>query len=286
MKSLIDNNFIGIMGEHYFAYWVARNFNWPCRLLDVDIGIDAQIEIFENNFSTGDFIPVQIKSKNNKELYKDIDAVDFNYWNQIGYGVLLILILINDNDEPEMYWEYFDLDRTASILEEQKVARKPPLNWQKRVHFSKRLVPESKKELIDIFNDPAFIETEGLAERLIKHLEHYNELYNLNKRAKGSDVIIGWQPAVAVKYLFRVNDIYNDIDTLTTSYKHNKEVQRKGVYTSDAFLMFDELEVHFKRDFLKIVTLFRKEFQPEQFLPPNLNNNLFCLIAKTYPVKN
>ncbi|EOG4047563.1 hypothetical protein ACLBYQ_004938, partial [Salmonella enterica] len=50
----------GHAGEYLFAYWISRYFKWPCRLLDIDMGLDAQVEIYENELSTGMFIGVQV----------------------------------------------------------------------------------------------------------------------------------------------------------------------------------------------------------------------------------
>ncbi|MCI5162057.1 MAG: hypothetical protein D3917_08545 [Candidatus Electrothrix sp. AX5] len=40
---------IGDAGEYFFAYTVATILGWPCRLLDIDIGIDAQVEILDGD---------------------------------------------------------------------------------------------------------------------------------------------------------------------------------------------------------------------------------------------
>jgi len=38
----------GHAGEFFFAYKVARVLGWPCRLFDIDIGIDAQVEVLDH----------------------------------------------------------------------------------------------------------------------------------------------------------------------------------------------------------------------------------------------
>ena len=51
----------GDAGEFFFAYKVASVLKWPCRLLDIDIGIDAQVEILnEDGTSTGRFVAFQV----------------------------------------------------------------------------------------------------------------------------------------------------------------------------------------------------------------------------------
>lgn len=87
------NSAIGKAGENYFAYWILRNFGWPCRLLDIDIGIDAQIEVLnENNRPTGNCLPVQIKTTNSEKLKLQIETEHLNQWSQMNESVLLVLI--------------------------------------------------------------------------------------------------------------------------------------------------------------------------------------------------
>jgi hypothetical protein len=53
----------GDAGEFFFAYQIASVLKWPCRLFDIDIGVDAQVEVLEENgVSTGKFVAFQIKS--------------------------------------------------------------------------------------------------------------------------------------------------------------------------------------------------------------------------------
>ena len=45
----------GDAGEFFFAYKIASALGWPCRLFDIDIDIDAQVEILnEDRTSTAD----------------------------------------------------------------------------------------------------------------------------------------------------------------------------------------------------------------------------------------
>lgn len=81
MKRFKDTSITGWSGEYYFAYWVVSNFKWACRLLDIDIGIDAQVEVFDKEFSTGDFFAVQIKSTVSDSPNISLYLSDFNYWN-------------------------------------------------------------------------------------------------------------------------------------------------------------------------------------------------------------
>lgn len=108
---------IGDAGEHYFAYWIAQHFNYPCRLLDIDLGIDAQIEILDsNNYTTGDFIAVQIKTTTNEK--KDGEPISYNnllYWRDISEKTPVILIFI-DITNHKIYWKYMSLELINKYL--------------------------------------------------------------------------------------------------------------------------------------------------------------------------
>lgn len=107
----------GNAGEFYFAYWISRYFQWPCRLLDIDIGIDAQIEILdEHNHSRGEFIAVQIKTTLNDKKNKSIDLDNLEYWKTINDPVILVFIKINDID-PKIYWREINTDDIDSHIE-------------------------------------------------------------------------------------------------------------------------------------------------------------------------
>ena len=54
----------GDAGEFFFEYQIAYVLKWPCRLFDIDIGIDAQVEVMKNDeTSTGRFVAFQIKER-------------------------------------------------------------------------------------------------------------------------------------------------------------------------------------------------------------------------------
>jgi len=119
------NNANGKAGEHYFAYWILRNLNWPCRLLDVDIGIDAQIEIMDEAMhSTGEFLAAQIKTSVTPELKTSIKVKHLKYWKSINDPVILILISFLDS-EPKLYWKLINKqDAKSKLIEAKKKSRK------------------------------------------------------------------------------------------------------------------------------------------------------------------
>lgn len=111
------NSSNGKAGEHYFAYWISRHFTWPCRILDIDVGIDAQVEIFdEHNHSTGDFIAVQIKTSQGIHPNVSIDLDNLNYWASIEDIVILISICLGYK-EPKIYWKVINDNSIQNNIE-------------------------------------------------------------------------------------------------------------------------------------------------------------------------
>lgn len=257
-----------------------RNFNWPCRLLDIDVGVDAQIEVFENNFSTGDFIPVQIKTKANSDLFKDIKGKDFNYWNQIGYGVLLVLVSIEGEKEPKMYWEFFDSERTSNILEENCNGLRHNLDWHKRIHFNKELTVESKNEILQIFLDPEFVKVEARAKELNELLGEYESFYQ-GKASEGL-VSLNLGDEELLQILFHTNGIFAEMDYIQNAYHFNMEVRRKGVYTQDSIAVFEFVKPFLRRDYCLIVDHYAVDNHPDAFLPHPIHPELKAYISKYY----
>lgn len=93
-----QNSAIGDAGEHFFAYTVATQLGWPCRLLDVDIGIDAQVEILDDERnSTGQFLAVQIKTRTDPQTYVIYEGVKHvEYWQSADSPVLIALVDLED----------------------------------------------------------------------------------------------------------------------------------------------------------------------------------------------
>lgn len=92
-----DSNVTGDAGEYYFAYFVTHTLGWPCRLLDIDIGIDAQVEILDDqSHSTGQFLAVQIKgTRDGDKLSLDVAKKHVQYWLSIDVPVLLALVNVD-----------------------------------------------------------------------------------------------------------------------------------------------------------------------------------------------
>ncbi|MFT6910645.1 MAG: hypothetical protein ACJAS1_007378 [Oleiphilaceae bacterium] len=118
MSQFKKNNAIGKAGEHYFAYWVMSRIGWPCRLLDLDIGIDAQVEILNRKeHSTGEFIAVQIKTTATKIPIKTVYKKHLEYWKELDDELIYISISNASEDAPIIYWKHLNKDTIARLQE-------------------------------------------------------------------------------------------------------------------------------------------------------------------------
>jgi len=110
------NSAMGKAGENYFAYWILKNFGWPCRLFDIDIGIDAQIEVLnEDNRPTGNCLPVQIKSTNGNKLKLQVDTGHLITWSGMNEPVLLVLVDLK-TDSPNIYFKEIQCEEVQRII--------------------------------------------------------------------------------------------------------------------------------------------------------------------------
>ena len=84
----------GDAGEFFAAYKIAKELGWPCRLFDIDIGIDAQVEILTNDReSTGRFVALQVKATSAKEVdCRYVKAQQLKYWLSLDIPVFVVLV--------------------------------------------------------------------------------------------------------------------------------------------------------------------------------------------------
>ncbi|PND30181.1 hypothetical protein C1I89_29885 [Achromobacter pulmonis] len=100
----------GDAGEFFFAYKVASVLKWPCRLLDIDIGIDAQVEILnEDGTSTGRFVAFQVKATSVEEQScRYVSERQLAYWRELDLPVFVVLV---DLSKEWMYLHHVRLDK-------------------------------------------------------------------------------------------------------------------------------------------------------------------------------
>ncbi|UPT78163.1 DUF4365 domain-containing protein [Sulfurovum sp. XGS-02] len=122
----------GQAGEHYFSYWVLKNFQWPCRLFDIDLGIDAQVEILDNNnHTTGNFIAVQIKTTDSTKTSVPVKVENLKYWESIDDAVVLVLICMKK--KPKIYWKLINDKEISKYIKKAKVTNQKSIS----IKFSK-----------------------------------------------------------------------------------------------------------------------------------------------------
>lgn len=99
-------NINGDAGEHLLAAKVIKLFGYPCRLIGIDIGLDAEIEIIDDNLkSTGEFLKCQIKTRMDNLLYVYVDGEHIGYWNKINIPVIIFLVQL---ETEQIYWHCID----------------------------------------------------------------------------------------------------------------------------------------------------------------------------------
>lgn len=178
----LESNAIGDAGEHFFAYIVATVLGWPCRLLDVDIGIDAQIEVLDQEKnSTGQFIAVQIKATKSDEASLRIPLRHIEYWKTVDAPVLLALVNIKkkhvyfrhistsekiDNINSESIKYEFDTTNDRLTSKSAQILRK--LGFEKEKAKISKILREVKKEC-----DLIIIQTGDDRSGMIEDHDHY-----------------------------------------------------------------------------------------------------------------
>ncbi|GGA29067.1 DUF4365 domain-containing protein [Dyella nitratireducens] len=96
----------GDAGEHFASFKFTRVLGWPCRLQDVDIGIDAEIEIVEEGGATGNVVKLQIKSFDHitatgkHDVY--VDEADIAYWRKFSVPTIVVCV---DLTKQKVYWK-------------------------------------------------------------------------------------------------------------------------------------------------------------------------------------
>lgn len=145
---------IGHAGEYFFAYKIASVLEWPCRLIDIDIGIDAQVEIInEDRTSTGNFVAFQVKTSSLDEVNcRYVSKMQLDYWRELGLPVFVVLVNLK---KKEMYLHQVSIDHEYHITEAESI----------RIDFDPKKDKFCKKSAAKI----AF----AASETALKHIQSY-----------------------------------------------------------------------------------------------------------------
>lgn len=92
-----ENQATGDAGESLFAHNITAVLGWPCRLLDRDIGVDAQVEILDmKGNSTGRIVAFQIKSTREPQRYHAyVSGEQLTYFQKLQLPVFIVLVHLN-----------------------------------------------------------------------------------------------------------------------------------------------------------------------------------------------
>ncbi|MFZ8767358.1 DUF4365 domain-containing protein [Vibrio harveyi] len=114
----------GDAGEYYFSFWVSVNFGWPCRLLDIDLGLDAQLEMCDSqHIAEGKFIAIQLKSTQGMKPNTSLELKNLLYWKSMKEPVIVVSI-INIRRKPQMYWKIVNGDGIDKLIAKAKKNKK------------------------------------------------------------------------------------------------------------------------------------------------------------------
>jgi hypothetical protein len=111
----------GLSGESYIEYFVINELKWIFHQNSQgsDFGIDAYIEVVENENVTGKLLALQIKHGNSYFKYKKQNAYKYigdkkhlNYYLNNG---LPLIIIIADDKFKRIHWVKFDISLTEGI---------------------------------------------------------------------------------------------------------------------------------------------------------------------------
>lgn len=232
-----EKNRIGDAGEYYFAYHVTQKLGWPCRLLDVDLGIDAQIEVLdEKQQVTGKFILAQVKTTSNGVCSVSIKKKHFEYWSSIKEPVILVFIDINSHNVfyKPMTKSYIDsalnmltgdsllikFDSSDTLDSSccptlRKLSLLEPINFYKKHHYEIEILLDALSDIINCkstcCSDDCFCELKS---------RHDFELTLIKSIVDGTRQIRDEIHEIN-KHVFKHQDIYDDIKDLDEKMKQH-----------------------------------------------------------------
>lgn len=145
-------NINGDAGEHLFASRVIYEFGFPCRLQNIDIGIDAEVEITDKNLrSTGNIVKAQVKSTESDKMYVYVSGEHIQYWNELSFPVIVILVHLKTDC---IFWhcvdniEEYDLTDSGYKI---KFDEKNKLNYLAKERFVEISLFPLKQKIISIY---------------------------------------------------------------------------------------------------------------------------------------
>ncbi|EPW6854218.1 DUF4365 domain-containing protein [Vibrio parahaemolyticus] len=230
-------NRVGDAGEYYFAYHITQNLKWPCRLLDVDLGIDAQIEVLDDQHRvTGKFVLAQVKATSNGTRSVPIKKKHFTYWKSIKEPVILVFVDVDSKDvfykamtktyiksslkklsgqSLSVNFDSSDVLDASSIPDLRKLSLLEPINLYEKQH--KKIV-----KLIDNLNDLIICKSTRCHDDCFCELQSRDDFdLDLVESIVNDAREIRDQIYEIEKHLFKHQDIYNDIQIMDSQMKQS-----------------------------------------------------------------
>lgn len=199
MKKYSRRNINGDAGEYFFAYKITSMFGFITRLLDIDIGVDGEIEIAKTEVSSGHFIKAQVKTEivkgDNHSVY--VEPENIEYWKEINIPVIVFLVdlkyerifwrqILSESDystngqSNKVYFDLTKMELTKSCKDKLiSIAMPPEKNkfnsLRKNINKYSALFPESIARAMELRGENMDIEYENLS--FLK--QNFEELHNL-----------------------------------------------------------------------------------------------------------
>lgn len=234
----IENVASGNAGEFYFAYWISSNFNWPCRLLDIDMGVDAQIEIYDDlNHSTGMFIGAQIKTTAKtleESLPISIPLKNIVYWESISDPVVIVRVCLNNNStEPSIYWKHLKKSELNGYL--SKFKNKGTETVSIDFEEDENLLRSSDKSLwVSLFlsdEDKKIIDNSSKIKKQLEDLGNH-----FLRGCIDGQITVGFPNS---RFTSELNDLLNEYDELKTAIKINPRLEYLAEEVKSAIHCYD-----------------------------------------------
>ncbi|WP_157597746.1 MULTISPECIES: DUF4365 domain-containing protein [unclassified Rhizobacter] len=149
----------GDAGEYLAAYSLTKALGWPCRLYGVDLGVDAELEILDDQgVSRGDIVKVQIKTmqpeKTKPELAIYVDERHIDYWQRFCLPVIVCCV---DLSQEKVYWRqitateaFRSRGQSRKVTFDREVDLISP---QARPLLEKLVHPAESKEILPLFQE-------------------------------------------------------------------------------------------------------------------------------------
>lgn len=157
-----EKKIIGDIGELTVAKAFIKYFRWPCRQQTMDVGIDAEVEVTDQDTNaTGKVIKIQVKAtmepfKDGKNtIYPEREHID--YWKQVAVPVLLCVVSLATD---EILWKVIDPNDDYTTEKGAKVEFD---------RIKDALTPNSRAELekLAVEGSDTIMQIMGLVERSI-----------------------------------------------------------------------------------------------------------------------